>query len=160
MRIGIMGDTHGDIHSIKQAVAAAGPVELWLHTGDFCRDAQTLAAITGVPVTSVAGNCDGRADANPDEFIEAAGYRIWLTHGHRHGVKQNLNDLCNWAHQYEADIVVYGHTHQADVIQEPELLLFNPGSAAMPRRGKNRTCGVLELVPERNGMLSHLIRVC
>lgn len=157
MRIGIMGDTHGDIHSIRQAVAAVGPVEIWLHTGDFCRDALSLASFAGVPVTSVSGNCDGRTAVKLDEFIEAAGYRIWLTHGHRHGVKQSLDELRNLARQYEADIVVYGHTHQADLVEEPGMMLVNPGSAAIPKRGKNRTCGVLELKPGRNGAAFHLL---
>ena len=73
MRIGIMGDTHGDVFSMQQAIAEAGPVERWLHTGDFFRDSLLLATIVSVPVTAVAGNCDGRAEAKPDEFIEVAG---------------------------------------------------------------------------------------
>ena len=159
MLVGIIGDTHGDIHSIRQAVALTEPVGLWLHTGDFCRDARSLTALTGIPVISVAGNCDGRGEAKPDEFIELAGYRIWLTHGHHFGVKQNLDELRDWASQYESDIVVYGHTHQPAIITESTLLLFNPGSAAMPRRGKKRTFGVIELKDGREGILPRLITI-
>lgn len=163
MRIGIMGDTHGDVFSMQQAVAVAGPVEFWLHTGDFYRDSLLLAAIASVPVTAVAGNCDGRAEAKPDEFIEVAGYRLWLTHGHRYGVKNDLSELREWALLYEADVVVFGHTHQPFVGNESRLLFFNPGSPAMPRRGRSRTCGVLELISERLGQIEfipHLISVC
>ena len=159
MLVGIIGDTHGDVHSIRQAVALTEPVDLWLHTGDFCRDARSLTALTGIPVISVAGNCDGRGEAKPDEFIELAGYRIWLTHGHHFGVKQNLYELRDWASQYESDIVVYGHTHQPAIITESTLLLFNPGSAAMPRRGKSRTFGVIELKDGREGILPRLITI-
>lgn len=160
MRIGIMGDTHGSSFSIQQAVAAADPVDFWLHTGDFYRDAMLLSAFTGLSVTAVAGNCDGRSEAKPDEFIEVEGYRIWLTHGHRYGVKSGLNELCDWARRYEADIVVFGHTHQAEILNEAGLLLLNPGSAAMPRQGKKRTIGVLELKPQRSGFQARLISVC
>ena len=160
MRIGVMGDTHGDTFSLKKAVAAAGVVDLWLHTGDFYRDGLLLASLTGVPVTAVAGNCDGRVDARPDEFMEAAGYRIWLTHGHRYGVKYGLAELRDWAARYEADIVVYGHTHQPFCSDEAGLVLFNPGSPAMPRRGAPRSCGILELTPEREKIDSRLISIC
>ena len=163
MRIGIMGDTHGDVFSMQQAIAEAGPVERWLHTGDFFRDSLLLATIVSVPVTAVAGNCDGRAEAKPDEFIEVAGYRLWLTHGHRYGVKNDLSELREWALLYEADVVVFGHTHQPFVGNESGLLFFNPGSPAMPRRGRSRTCGVLELISERSGQIEfipRLISIC
>ena len=159
MRIGIMGDSHGDWPSVKRAVSAMDPVDLWLHTGDFCRDAVFLAAISGLSVTSVAGNCDGGTEAKPDEFLELAGYNIWLTHGHRHGVKQNLDELHECACHYGVDIVIYGHTHQANFLREADLVLINPGSVALPRRGKNRTCGILELHSERNGILFNLISI-
>ena len=35
VRIGVLGDSHGDIRSISQAVSLAGKVDLWMHTGDF-----------------------------------------------------------------------------------------------------------------------------
>ena len=163
MRIGIMGDTHGDILSIQQAVSAAGPVEFWLHTGDFYRDSLILAAISSVSVIAVAGNCDGRTEAKPDEFVEVAGFRLLLTHGHRYGVKNDLSELREWALRYEADVVVFGHTHQPFIGSESGLLFFNPGSPAMPRRGRSRTCGVLELISERSGQIEfipHLISIC
>lgn len=159
MRIGLIGDTHGDVFSMQQAVAAAGPVEFWLHTGDFYRDSLLLATIASVPVTAVAGNCDGRAEAKPDEYVEVAGYRLWLTHGHHYGVKTDLSELRGWALRYEADVVVFGHTHQPFIGNESGLLLINPGSAAMPRRGQHRTCGVLELALERRKIIPHLISI-
>jgi len=161
MRIGVMGDTHGDMNAIRRAVAAVGSVGIWLHTGDFCRDARMLSVLTGEPVTVVSGNCDGRSsEAKPDEFLEVQGYRIWLTHGHRHDVKYGLSDLENWARRYEADIVVYGHTHQPYNAIVNGILFFNPGSASEPRRGKNRTCGVLTVSPEKSGVNPQLICIC
>ena len=159
MRIGILGDTHGDANSIRQAVKAIGAADLWLHTGDFCRDAMLVSALTGEPVTAVRGNCDNQTGAKPDEFIEVHGYRIWLTHGHRHNVKQGLSDLISWAQRYEAHVVVYGHTHQAHIEEANGILLFNPGSAAEPRRGKQRTCGVLDVLSEKAGISPQLICV-
>lgn len=143
--IGVMGDSHGDVISIRRVVERAGNVDLWLHTGDFFQDSQILASYSGVPVVAVAGNCDGRIAAKPDEFLQLGGVAVWLTHGHRFGVKQGLEELVDWAMRYEADIVVFGHTHQTLSEQRGSLLLFNPGSVSMPRRGKAGTYGIIEL---------------
>jgi len=59
MNIGVISDTHGDAAAIRRVVAAVGPVDMWLHAGDYSKDANILAALTGLPVTAVAGNCDG-----------------------------------------------------------------------------------------------------
>ena len=157
VRIGVLGDSHGDFRSLQQAVSQAGTVDLWLHTGDFCRDAMYLATLTTAQVLMVAGNCDGRNEAKPDEFVELAGFYIWLTHGHRHCVKQDTQDLAAWALRYEADIVVYGHTHQALVKSDAGILFFNPGSSSLPRRGKNGSFGILELTEESTKINPQLI---
>lgn len=156
-----MGDTHGDVASIRQAVdrtaGMAGTIDLWLHTGDFCRDAQVLSAITGIPTVVVAGNCDGRAAAKPDEFIELTGFNLWLTHGHYQGVKQGLNELEAWACRYGVDAVIFGHTHQPLIKIQSGILYFNPGSAAMPRRGKCRTFGVIDIFEQPRKIIPQLI---
>lgn len=157
--IGIMGDSHGDAASIHRAVERAGNVDLWLHTGDFFQDSQILAGYAGVPVVGVAGNCDGRSTAKPDEFLQLGGLAVWLTHGHRFGVKQGLEDLIAWALRYEADVVVFGHTHQALNEQRGNLLLFNPGSVSMPRRGKSRTYGVFELDSQQRKIISKIYSI-
>lgn len=159
MRIGIMGDSHGDSYSIKRAVQVVGNVDFWLHTGDYYRDGAILTTVANQEVIAVAGNCDGRIDAKPDEFIDVKGYRIWLTHGHRYGVKQDLTELKSWAVRFEADVVVFGHTHQSFISQESGLLLFNPGSTALPRRGTGPTCGILELGSGQKGAFPRLISI-
>ena len=159
MRIGILGDTHGDAAATRQAVTAIRAADLWLHTGDFCRDALLVSALTGSQVTAVGGNCDGRTKAKPDEFLEVCGYLIWLTHGHRYEVKYGLANLESCACQYKADAVIFGHTHQPYSETVNGILLFNPGSAAEPRRGQRRTCGVIEVFPDRSGLISQLIYI-
>lgn len=144
MKIGIMSDTHGSLAAVRQALQAAGSVAMWLHAGDYSQDADYLSGLVKVPVFAARGNCDGQAMAKIDEFIEIDGKRIWLTHGHRYGVKQGIRELVEWSRQYEADAVVYGHTHIPDNRQVGGLLVFNPGSAAESRSGCG-TCGILEI---------------
>jgi putative phosphoesterase len=144
MRIGVMSDTHGDQAAVRQAMKAVGHVDMWLHAGDYSQDARYLAKLVTVPVFAARGNCDGQATAKIDEFIEVAGKRIWLTHGHRYGVKQGIRELVQWSRQYEMDAVIYGHTHVPDNQWDEQLMIFNPGSAAQPRSGYG-TCGVLDI---------------
>lgn len=148
MRIGIVSDTHGDQRMIKQVIAQAGPVALWLHAGDYVRDGRIFGEMTGLPVHMAAGNCDPRAVELPEQFLTCEGYRIMLTHGHRYRVKDGLQELVWWGRQYEVNIVVFGHTHKPVICREEDLLIINPGSPAFPRGGSFASFAVLELTPE------------
>ena len=85
MKIGLTGDTHGSMQNLRRVIAAAPPVEQWLHTGDYARDSLYLKSQTGLEVTAVCGNCDaGETGFNVDEFLYLQGFNIWLAHGHRY----------------------------------------------------------------------------
>ena len=140
MRVGVISDTHGDLATIRQVVKGV-QVDMWLHAGDCSQDGEYLRNLVAVPVIAARGNCDGHTSAKIDEFVEVSGHRIWLTHGHRYGVKQNTHDLVRWGKQHEVDIVLYGHTHIADNHWCDGILIFNPGSAY----GSHATYGILEI---------------
>ncbi|MDR3592398.1 MAG: metallophosphoesterase [Negativicutes bacterium] len=145
MKIGVISDTHGNKASILRALEAAGPVDMWLHAGDYSQDAVFLAERSGVPVTAAAGNCDGSTTAKIDEFVTAGGKKIWLTHGHRYKVRERSAELGWWGRHYGVDIVIYGHSHVADVNWTEGLLLFNPGSTVHPRGGQSPSFGLLDI---------------
>lgn len=145
MIIGIMSDTHGDMAAIRRAVAAAGPVDMWLHGGDYSQDSNFLAELTGLPVTAVRGNCDGAVDTKLDEYIEIGQLRLWLTHGHRFEAKERIAELAWWADRYAAKVVIFGHTHVALTIWQNEILVINPGSPSRPRGGGPPSCAILEI---------------
>lgn len=145
MKIGVISDTHGNMTAIEKAVDAAGVVDLWLHGGDYSQDSDYLGDLTGVPVIAAKGNCDGSSSAKIDEFLDVEGLTIWLTHGHRCHVKQGLSELRYWARQYEAAIVIFGHTHVADIIKDSGVLLFNPGSASLPADYQKPTFGIINI---------------
>ena len=52
MKIGLTGDTHGSMQNLRRVIAAAPPVEQWLHTGDYARDSLYLKSQTGLEVTA------------------------------------------------------------------------------------------------------------
>lgn len=158
MKIGVMSDTHGDVAAIRRAVIAAGPVDCWLHGGDYSQDSHFLEEFTGLPVTAVQGNCDGSVAAKLDEYIEAGPVKIWLTHGHRYPAKERVADLAWWGSQYGVQAVVYGHTHIPDITWRQELVIFNPGSPSRPRGGSKASCGILDIGMDGK-IQAHLIEV-
>ena len=149
IRLGVLSDTHGSAAAIRRAVEFVGKVDAWLHAGDVLTDAAYLAEYTGVPVHSVAGNCDW--GGVPKELVlEFEGCRILLLHGHRYGVKYDLYRLSLHAEELDCRAVIFGHTHQSLLDKAGNLLILNPGSPAQPRFCKP-SCAVLNV---ENGKVS------
>ena len=130
--IGLISDTHGlvrpDIHT-----ALAG-VELILHAGDV-GDGVLEELATIAPIEAVFGNTDPTDNPLLQPFIERmiGGLRVHVSHGHEIGSPTPERLLA----KYDADVIVYGHTHQQKVVQTDGRLVINPGAAG-PRRFKLR----------------------
>ena len=130
MKIGIVSDSHGSTRAIDRMLShpAAEGVTLWLHAGDITPDAEYLAMVTEgkAKVRYVAGNSDWpEPGARYDDVVEAAGHRIFLTHGHMYGVRFTTKMLCDAAGESGCDIAVYGHTHVAEV-STGHITVLNP----------------------------------
>lgn len=130
MIVGIMSDTHGAKADIERAVRLIPDADCWLHAGDYSQDADYLAKLAGKKVYAAMGNCDGYdTPAKIDEYVTLGNRHIWITHGHHYDVKHTVRELVYWAEQYEADIVVYGHTHIPKIEKIGKKYFVNPGSA-------------------------------
>jgi len=127
--IGLISDTHGllrsDVHT-----AFAG-VELILHAGDvggseILRELEIIA-----PTRAVSGNTDPPGDPELVERIDITigGVSIHVSHGHEVGSPTPAKLL----EHYDADVIVYGHTHRQLVVQAQNRWVINPGAAG-PRR--------------------------
>ncbi len=129
----------------------AGKIDLWLHAGDYVADAVELENITGIKVIKVAGNGDWMCpDIPEDEYIYAAGKKIWLTHGHKYQVKWGIATLQEITADNKADIVIYGHSHIYMEQRIKEQLFLNPGSVALPRDGKYGSFAVIKIPENKN----------
>lgn len=127
--IGLISDTHGLLRpEVHRALAG---VDLILHAGDVCGDdiLDELALIA--PVQAVHGNCDYPDDARLAPSLEAVfdGLRVHVSHGHELGRPKPAQLLA----RYDADVIVYGHTHQQLIHRDGDRLVINPGAAG-PRR--------------------------
>lgn len=127
--VGLISDTHGllrpDVH-----IALSG-VELILHAGDVGGDEILDELELIAPVRAVYGNTDpsGQPRLTTAIDLEIGGVRIHVSHGHEVGVPTPAKLLA----RYDADVIVYGHTHKQLLAQASERWVVNPGAAG-PRR--------------------------
>jgi len=128
--VGLISDTHG---LLRPGIAAVFEgVDLIVHAGDVGARGvlESLAAIARVE--AVYGNVDDPHDPAlaRERTVSAAGVTIHVSHGHELGRPTAELALA----RYAADVVVFGHTHRACVVQAADGRLgVNPGAAG-PRR--------------------------
>ena len=138
MIVGLISDTHDNIHLIDRAVKKFNEerVELVLHAGDYIAPftAQHFKPLKAPLIGVFGNNCAetetlsevyGGVGARLNEYFEdldAGGLRIALLHGHR---RQDVDRV----KQEEYDVVVWGHTHRPAIRKENETLIVNPGEA-------------------------------
>lgn len=146
MRIGVVGDSHGNKHDLLAAVHGMGAVDAILHTGDHFTDGTYIETLCGVKVYGVVGNCDLPALGESEMLLEFDGKKIFLTHGHRYNVKWGVNALFYKGLEVGADMVVFGHTHSPMNAEDDGVILFNPGSVNSPRGTADKTYGIIEIV--------------
>ena len=110
MVILVASDTHGRRDRLAAAAARVRP-DMVLFLGDGVRDLDALD--DALSVRAVRGNCDlfGSGEIPECRVEEIGGVRLFLTHGHRYGVKYSLESAAAAAAQRGADVLLYGHTH-------------------------------------------------
>lgn len=127
--IGLISDTHGLVR--PECFAALDGVDLIFHAGDVGgRDVLNILSKIA-PVQAVSGNTDLPGDPSLSaHFAETIdGITIHVSHGHEVGSPTPQKLLA----RYDADVLVYGHTHKPLVLRAGPRLVINPGAAG-PRR--------------------------
>jgi len=97
-----------------------------LVTSKLCKENGADVLVAGSAFYKAA---DRAAFVQEIEIRKFDGVNMYLTHGHRHMVKQRLDMLLLDARKCKAAAALYGHTHIADCHQEEDgLWVLNPGS--------------------------------
>lgn len=135
MNIGVISDTHGNESALRRALITLPNMDAWIHLGDHASDSRMLN-VAGVPIYAVRGNCDFDMAAEQELVITLGGARIFLTHGHKYGVKQGVEAVFYRAQELMCGTVLFGHTHVSLVEAWGSVLGVNPGSAALPHKGR------------------------
>ena len=132
MKLLVLSDSHSALRFMRECIDAVKPDRI-IHLGDYYDDACAIAEeYPEIQMIQVPGNCDRyRCPPFVQELLSQKidGVNFYLTHGHRHMVKQRLDLLICDARKCKAAAVLYGHTHIADLHREEDgLLVMNPGS--------------------------------
>lgn len=122
----VISDTHRNIVPLEQISAVLDECDYIVHLGDMASDAKDLMRRYPEKTYVVAGNNDFYGGAD-EVMIEVEGRRILACHGHKYGVKSGTKRLAEAAKKKLCDIVLYGHTHEAEVREEEGILFINPG---------------------------------
>lgn len=149
IRIGLVADTHCPefLPRLPEALfARLRGVDLILHAGDV-GGRGTLERLASIaPVEAVRGDHDPGLHELPERRrLTVGGTRIAIVHGNRsHLIEEPVTflgtislgsvwpqpGLGGWLRRQfpDADVVLYGHTHQASVREVEGALLVNPGA--------------------------------
>ena len=127
--IGLISDTHGLVRPRVHEVLAG--VELILHAGDVGGDEVLDELSLIAPVLAVYGNTDAPGQRRLAESIERTigGVSIHVSHGHEVGSPTPARLLA----RYDAQVIVYGHTHRQHVAEVGGRVVVNPGAAGAKR---------------------------
>lgn len=164
-KILVISDTHGAKEYLTLIIEQFGPnVDAVIFTGDGIYDLIYVmekghkyrdAAKWLPPVIAfVRGNNDpsfASADFNetitvPSKVLLKAGNRnILVTHGHNESVYYDISTLEQCAATYNANTVLYGHTHVPFEILTRKAYIMNPGSIGYPRNHSKPGFAILEI---------------
>ena len=145
-RILILSDSHGHLQHLRRALdTQLQKPDVVLFLGDGLRDLGSLGlSEKGISLFAVKGNCDSYSYPEPDDpaerIVHIGNITICMMHGHTRQVKHNWRVAAAYAASQGADILLFGHTHEAMEEHLPAgtvlggvplgkpLTVFNPGT--------------------------------
>ena len=147
MTIGILSDPHHETEISRRLIADLRKkgAEYLIHAGDFqLPENLEILASAGLPYVSVFGNNDAALAPMIHShaiFREPHYFRI-------KEVRFKLMHLPYYLSPDEADIVIYGHTHQVKFQYNGNILVLNPGEVCARETGRHEAL-LLEITAER-----------
>ena len=133
MKILVLSDSHSGLRFMRHCVEKIKPQAI-VHLGDYYDDAVALKELyPHIELHQVPGNCD-RHRCPPwihaTLCYDVCGVRLFMTHGHKFGVKSSTAMMLTEARGMKAQAALYGHTHVAEVYREAGgMWVMNPGTA-------------------------------
>lgn len=149
MKILVLSDSHAALSFMRLCIAKVKPDHV-IHLGDHYQDGKAMEEENpNIRFHQVPGNCDRyRCDPWTADILcyPVAGVKLFMTHGHKHGVKTGTYRLLADARAHGAQAVLYGHTHRAECYREPDgFWVLNPGSCG----SYGGSVGVIETAEEK-----------
>ena len=149
-KIGILSDTHGLLR--PEVVSAISDCDIIIHAGDVGNPGVLEKLWQLAPVHAVKGNMDKGNWANTlplTEVVEIHGHFIYILHEIEH------LDLDPAAAKFK--MVIYGHSHKAELKKKGMVFYLNPGSAG-PRRF-TLPVTIAKVTVNSGGLIPEIIRI-
>ena len=154
MRILVVSDTHRDAFSLRQAILKQPTADVVIHLGDGADEAQEMKeSFPEKMFLMVRGNCDWGSMLPNEGDAAFAGKNIFYTHGNTYDVKYGLYEATSAARDHKADILLFGHTHNALTDYQDGLYIMNPGSL----HGSQGTYGILDITDA--GIVTNILKI-
>ena len=130
MKILILSDNHGDM-DIVDKILKNEKHDLSIHLGDSQSSESTIRNKFNY---YVEGNNDFWYSQTEESF-EIEGLRFFILHGHTRGISnfsitKPLEKIFN---ETNADVILYGHTHEYKVVELQDKIAMCPGSLRYSR---------------------------
>lgn len=157
MKIVVFSDTHNDIWTLQEIVSKhLSDTDLFIFLGDgedeffIVRDMYPHKKFE-----AVCGNCDYGSQLPQVGVVTVEGKKIYFTHGFVHQVKLGTEKLIKSARENNADIVFFGHTHNALTNYDDGLYIMNPGS--LNNKGYSTASYGTISISEKDGVLMNIV---
>ena len=156
MDITVVSDTHGDFETLYEIVRRNESSDLFIHLGDGEHEFYDVqSAFFSKAFIFIKGNNDW--GNYPQNLVtELAGKKFYLCHGHRFERSRLKEFLSATAVANGCETALFGHTHVPLNETVNGVLLFNPGSAALPRGGNPPTYGKITIDASGNINARHI----
>ena len=156
MRIIVISDTHKKYSNLETIISKENGADLFIHLGDGENEASPFIDELQDKFIFVSGNNDFASIYPSEGEIIAEGKRIFFTHGHHYQVKWGYDRIIARAKSNKADILLFGHTHEAFKDYRDGLYIMNPGSAGLYSQGAP-SYGVIEIT--KAGIVLTIVRL-
>lgn len=131
MKALVFSDMHGMTTFAADMLEKEKDCSLVFFLGDGVRDTERLREkYPDKKFIIVKGNNDFSCSAETEAYKHIDGVTIMACHGHLFDVRYTLTSLLNKAHSVRAHVALYGHTHKANMYNDPVtgLCAINPGA--------------------------------
>ena len=143
MNIIVVSDTHGDFDTLYDIVRQNEDCDLFIHLGDGENEFEDVRSVFQFkPFIFIKGNNDW-GDYPRNLVTELGGVKFYMCHGHNFDRAHLKDHLAATAQVNGCSAALFGHTHLPVNEYMNGILLFNPGSAVLPRGGNAPTYGMI-----------------
>lgn len=150
MKILVFADTHGNTEFMTEAIKQhMNDTDLIIHLGNNATDTLPINYLCGhIASIFILGNCDSPVKGAYSEHCFTAGdtgIRIFACHGHAYGVNNSTASLYMKGIHTRSRIVLYGHTHIAEISERDGIYIINPGSCSLPRGSEPPSYAIIRI---------------